>query len=116
MRKSSSSRGVLKPALAGALWPDGLSEYVLPALSSLELAHSLDGDSGEGSLVLLRLGKERPKGVGKELDDFRRNHTAVLSVTWKVFLGVPPGAIEKVLTRCCRIGALRTFWRFGVLI
>ncbi|CAN0252568.1 unnamed protein product, partial [Scytosiphon promiscuus] len=32
------------------------------------------------------------------------------------FLGVPPGAIEKVLTRCCSIGGVRVFWRFGVLV
>lgn len=67
-------------------------------------------------VVLLRLGEEHPNDVGKELDDFRRDHTAVLSVTWKVFMGVPPGAIEKVLTRCCSIGAPRTFWRFDVLV
>ena len=108
--------GVLEAALARVLWPDGLSDYVLPTLDSLGLTHPLDGDSAEGLVVLLRLGKKRPKGVGKELDDFRRSHTAVLSVTWKIFMGVPPGAIEKVLTRCCSIGALRTFWRFGVLI
>lgn len=108
--------GVLEPALARVLWPNGLSNYVLPTLDSLGLTHPLDGDSAEGLVVLLRLGKERPEGVGKELDDFRRDHRAVLSVTWKVFMGVPPGAIEKVLTRCCCIGVLRTFWRFGVLI
>lgn len=110
--KRFKETGVLKPGLAGVLWPDGLCDYVLPTLASLGLAHSLDGDS----VVLVRLGKERPRGVGKELDDFRRDNTAVLCATWKIFLGVPPGAIEKVLTRCCSIGALRTFWRFGVLI
>lgn len=115
--KRFKETGVLKPALADVLWPDGPSDYVLPALASLVLAHPLDGNSGDGLVVLLRLGQERPKGVGKELDDFRRVHTAVvLNVTWKIFLGVPPGAIEKVLTQCCSIGALRTFWRFGVLI
>lgn len=108
--------GVLEPALARVLWPNGLSDYVLPTLDSLGLTHPLDGDVSKGLVALLRLGKKRPKGVGKELDDFRRDHTAVLSVTWKIFMGVPPGAIEKVLTRCCSIGALRTFWRLGVLI
>ena len=108
--------GVLEPALARVLWPNGLSEYVLPTLDSLGLTHPLDGDSAGGLVVLLRLGKERPEGVGKELDDFRHDHRAVLSATWKVFMGVPPGAIEKVLARCCGIGVLRTFWRFGVLI
>ena len=31
-------------------------------------------------------------------------------------LGVPPGAVENVLARCCRIGVPQTFWRFGVLV
>ncbi|CAN0416414.1 unnamed protein product [Ectocarpus sp. 12 AP-2014] len=108
--------GVLEPSLAGVLWPDGLSDYVLPTLDSLGLTYPLDDDSAEGLVVLLRLDEKRPEDVGKELDDFRRNHTAVLSVKWKIFLGVPPGAIEKMLTRCCRLGTLRTFWRFGVLV
>ena len=110
------NEGVLEPRLARAMWPAGLSEYVLPTLLSLGLTFPLDNDPADGLVVLLRLGEERPNDVGEELDDFRRDHTAVLSVTWKVFLGVPPGAIEKVLMRCCSIGALRTFWRFGVLV
>eukprot|EP00752_Nemacystus_decipiens_P017045 g15262.t1 len=108
--------GILEPALARVLWPDGLSAYVLPTLDSLGLTHPLDGDPAEGLVVLLRLSEKRPVEVGEELDDFRRDHMAVLSVTWKIFLGVPPGAIEKVLMRCCSIGTLRTFWRFGVLV
>ena len=108
--------GVLEPALARVLWPDDLWKYVLPTLHSLGLTHPLDGDSTNGLLVLLRLGEERPEDVGGELDEFRRDHIAVLSVTWKVFMGVPPGAIEKVLTRCCSIGSVQTFWRFGVLV
>lgn len=114
--KRLKENGVLEPTLARVLWPDGLSDYVLSTLHSLGLAHPLGGDSADGLVVLLRLDKERPNGVGKELEDFRRDHTAVLSVTWKIFMGVPPGAIEKALTRCCSIGALRTFWRFGVLV
>lgn len=108
--------GVLEPALAGVLWPGGLCDYVLPTLDSLGLTHPLDGHFAEGLVVLLRLGEERPASVGKELDEFRRDHEAILSVTWKIFMGVPPGAVEKVLTRCCSIGGLRTFWRFGVLV
>lgn len=114
--KRFKESGVLEPALAKALWPDGLSRYVLPALESLGLAHPLDGSPPEGLVVLLRLGEERPWSAGEDLDSFRREHAAVLSVTWKVFLGVPPGAFEKVLMQCCSIGTLRTFWRFGVLV
>ncbi|CAM9686810.1 unnamed protein product [Ectocarpus fasciculatus] len=108
--------GVLEPELARVLWPDDLSDYVLRTLDSLGLTYPLDDDPAEGLVVLLRLDEERPEDVGKELDDFRRDHTAVLSVKWNVFLGMPPGAIEKMLTRCCRLGTLRTFWRFGVLV
>lgn len=114
--KRLKENGVLELGLARVLWPDGLSDYVLPTLDSLGLTHPLDGDAAGGLVVLLRLGEERPPDVGQELDDFRRHHTAVLSVTWKIFMGVPPGSIEKVLMRCCTIGALRTFWRFGVLV
>ncbi|CAM9664047.1 unnamed protein product [Ectocarpus sp. 4 AP-2014] len=108
--------GVLKPELAGLLWPGDLCDYVLPTLESLGLAHQLYGHFAEGLVVLLRLGEERPASVGKELDKFRRDHEAIFSVTWKIFMGVPPGAVEKVLTRCCSTGELRTFWRFGVLV
>jgi len=109
--------GILEMTLARVvLWPDGLSDYVLPTLESLGLAHPIDGDPAQRLGVLVRLGEERPPDVGEELDDFRRDHTAVLNVTWKVFMGVPPGSIEKVLVRCSTIGALRTFWRFGVLV
>lgn len=114
--KRFKKTGVLELALTRVLWPGNLADYVLPTLDLLGLAHPINGDSAQRRVVLLRLDEKRPDDVGKELDDFRRSHAAVLSVTWKVFLGVPPGAIEKVLTRCCSIGALRIFWRFGVLV
>lgn len=114
--KRLKEAAVLEPSLAKVLWPDGLSEYVLPTLDSLGLAHPLDGDPADGLVVPLRLGEERPDGAGKELDDFRRDHIASLHVGWKLFLGAPPGAMEKVFMRCCSIGALRRFWRFGVLV
>ncbi|CBJ29670.1 LRR-GTPase of the ROCO family, putative pseudogene [Ectocarpus siliculosus] len=68
--------GVLEPSLARVLWPDGLSNYVLPALDSLGLTYPLDDDPAEGLVVLLRLHEKRPEDVG----------------------------------------ALRTFWCFGVLV
>ena len=114
--KRFKETGILKPQLARALWPDGLSDYVLPTLKSLSLAHQLDDDVSEGLVVLLRLGEERPPDVGRELDHFQDKHTPALSVTWENLMGVPPGAIEKLLVRCCGIGSLRIFWRFGVLI
>ena len=108
--------GVLEPELAGVLWPGGLCDYVLPTLDRLGLTHPLNGHFAEGLVVLLRLGEERPARVGKELDEFRGDHEAIFSVTWKIFMGAPPGAVEKVLTRCCGTGELQTFWRFGVLV
>lgn len=114
--KRLKEEGVLEPELARVMWPNGLSDYVLPTLDALGLTYPLDGDSANGSVVPLRLGKERPAEVGKELADFRTEHREVLGVRWKMFLGVPPGAIEKTLTRCVSIGAIQTFWRFGVLV
>lgn len=112
--KRLEQEGVLEPALADVLWPDGLSDHVLPTLDSLGLTHPIDGD--EGRWVLLRLGHNRPERVGKELDNFRRDHIAVMSVRWKIFMGVPPGAVENMITRCAKIGVLRTLWRFGALV
>ncbi|CAM9881019.1 unnamed protein product [Ectocarpus sp. 12 AP-2014] len=49
------NEGVLEPRLAYAMWPDGLSEYVLPTLASLGLTFPLAGDPDDGLVVLLRL-------------------------------------------------------------
>eukprot|EP00752_Nemacystus_decipiens_P012229 g10841.t1 len=108
--------GILEPRLAQAMWPAGLSEYVLPTLLSLGLAFSLGNDPAGEVVVLLRLQSDRPAGVGKVMDTFRSKNDPVFTASWKFFLGVPPGAIEKVLTRCCSIGGVRVFWRFGVLV
>ncbi|CAM9841435.1 unnamed protein product [Scytosiphon promiscuus] len=108
--------GVLEPKLAHAMWPAGLSNYVLPTLESLGLAFPLKKDVEEGLVVLLRLKGERPESVGKVIDTFCSEHIPLFCATWEVFLGVPPGAIEKMLTRCCGIGGVQTFWRSGVLV
>ncbi|CAM9749420.1 unnamed protein product [Ectocarpus sp. 4 AP-2014] len=110
------SQGVLEPRLAYAIWPNGLSEYVLPTLAFLGLTFPLEDDPAEGLVVLLRLKLDRPGSVGQLIDTFCLEHTPALSASWKIFLGVPPGAIEKVLTRCCGLGGVRTFWRYGVLM
>ena len=107
--------GVLEPALARVMWPD-LFEYVMPTLVSLGLAFPLELDPAEGLVVLLRLGTDRPECIGEDIDKFRSEHSAVLTACWKWFLGVPPGAIEKVLARCCKVGAVQKFWRYGVLV
>ncbi|CAB1106422.1 unnamed protein product [Ectocarpus sp. CCAP 1310/34] len=108
--------GVLEPRLAYAMWPDGLSEYVLPTLASLGFTFPLENDPDEGLVVLLRLTPNRPESVGKVIDTFCSGLTPAFSASWKIFLGVPPGAVEKVLTRCCGLGVVRTFWRYGVLV
>ncbi|CAM9482299.1 unnamed protein product, partial [Ectocarpus sp. 13 AM-2016] len=108
--------GVLEPRLAYAMWPDGLSEYVLPTLVSLGLTFPLEGDPDDGMVVLLRLEPNRPESVGEVIDTFCSGLTPAFSASWEIFLGVPPGAVEKVLTRCCGLGGVRTFWRYGVLV
>ncbi|CAN0148410.1 unnamed protein product [Ectocarpus sp. 6 AP-2014] len=110
------NEGVLEPRLANAMWPDGLSKYVLPTLVSLGLTFPLEGDPDAGLVVLLRLEPDRPESVGEVIDTFCSGLTPAFSASWKIFLGVPPGAIEKVLTRCCGLGGVRTFWRYGVLV
>ncbi|CAN0181886.1 unnamed protein product [Ectocarpus sp. 12 AP-2014] len=110
------NEGVLDPRLAYAMWPDGLSEYVVPTLASLGLAFSLRDDPDDGLVVLLGLKPGRPVRVGKVIDMFCSELTPAFSASWRFFLGVPPGAIEKVLTRCCSLGGVQTFWRYGVLV
>ncbi|CAM9389199.1 unnamed protein product [Ectocarpus fasciculatus] len=110
------NEGVLEPRLACAMWPDGLSEYVLPTLASLGFTFPLEDDPEDGLVVLLRLEPNRPESVGKVIDTFCSGLTPAFNASWKIFLGVPPGAVEKVLTRCCGLGGVRTFWRYGVLV
>ena len=108
-------RGILEPRLARVMWPD-LFDYVLPTLAFFGLTFPLELDPEEGLVVLLSLGTARPDSVGEDIDKFCLKHSAVFDVCWNFFLGVPPGKVEKVLTRCCSIGTVQTFWRFGVLV
>ncbi|CAM9391565.1 unnamed protein product [Ectocarpus fasciculatus] len=108
--------GILEPRLAKAIWPAGLSDYVLPTLALLGLTFPLENDPADGLVVLLRLDPGRPERVRKVVDTFRSGLAPALTASWKIFLGVPPGAVEKVLTRCCNLGGVRTFWRSGVLV
>ncbi|CAM9490436.1 unnamed protein product [Ectocarpus sp. 12 AP-2014] len=110
------NEGVLEPRLADAMWRDGLSEYVLPTLLSLDLTFPLANDPAGGLVVLLRLKLDRPERVGKVIDTFCLDQTPAFNANWTDFLGVPPGAIEKVLTRCCSLGGVQIFWRYGVLV
>lgn len=107
--------GILEPRLASAIWPAGLSEYVLPTLESLGLTFPLEKDRAGGLVVLLSLKPGRPERVAKAVNEFSKLKPA-LSAGWEIFQGVPPGAIEKLLTRCASFGGVRTFWRSGVLV
>lgn len=130
------TQGILEIELAHVLWPDGLWNYVLGTLESIDLAfplprgrkklargneklarnHGKLARDYEDLVVMLRLPVERPQSVAEDLKDFRNGSYKAIGGTWKMFLGAPPGAIEKVLVRCCRLGATQIFWRFGVLI
>ncbi|CAB1106141.1 unnamed protein product [Ectocarpus sp. CCAP 1310/34] len=98
------NEGVLEPRLACALWPDGLSEHVLPTLASSGLTFPLENDPAEGLVVLLRQKSDCPESVGKVINTFFLEHIPAFSASWKTFLGVPPGTIEKMFTRCCNLG------------
>lgn len=109
------NHGILEPELARVMWPS-LSDYVLPTLVSVGLAFPLENDPAQGLVVLLRLGTHCPSSVTEELEMFGPANKADICARWRVFLGVPPGAVEKVLTQCGSIGVAQTFWRFGVWV
>ncbi|CAN0376567.1 unnamed protein product, partial [Ectocarpus sp. 4 AP-2014] len=69
--------------------------YVLPTLVSLGLTFPLENDDARGLVVLLRLKSGRPTRVGKVIDTFCSQNIPVFSASWKIFLGVPAGAMEK---------------------
>lgn len=109
------SDGILEPGLARAMWPD-LPGYGLPFLQARGLTFPLEGDGANGLVVLLRLKTERPSSTGNDLDAYSLERTPMLEACWDMFLGVTPGAVERFLTRCCTLGPVRAFWRFGVRV
>ncbi|CAN0006892.1 unnamed protein product, partial [Scytosiphon promiscuus] len=114
-------QGILEPALADMLWGKETASHVLETLESAGLTFPRAGDECGGLVVLLRLPKERPDHVGTKIDDFRREQTdwgrhGRIKVVCTFRGGVPPGFIERLLTRCCHLGTCNPFWRFGVWI
>ncbi|CAM9736506.1 unnamed protein product, partial [Hapterophycus canaliculatus] len=114
-------KGILEPALADELWGKETAPHVLKTLESAGLTFPRAGDECGGLVVLLRLPKERPEHVGIKIDDFRREKTeggrdGGIKAVCTFLRGVPPGFIERLLTKCCHLGACDPFWRFGVLI
>lgn len=108
--------GIFEPDLAPALWPRGLHEFVLPMLQSIGLTFPLSGKDSGKHVVLLRVDPKQSESARRDLRAFSSKHSAVLKVVWEMFRGVPPGMIEKALTKCCCLGDVHLFWRFGVLV
>lgn len=108
--------GVLEPELWEVFCPNGLSRYVLPALELFGLTFPLPNDDIGSLVLLLRLKKEPPISVSEDLARFCEKRSPVLKGIWKMPQGVPPGALEQVIMRCCRFGSALTFWRSSVLV
>lgn len=108
-------QGILDIELARALWPNGLSDVVLPIIKRMDLAFPLGSDDSE-LVVLQQLPESRPENVTKSLNHFRNGSYPILEGYWKLAQGAPPGMIENILTRCCVLGDLRTFWRHALLV
>ncbi|CAN0486223.1 unnamed protein product, partial [Discosporangium mesarthrocarpum] len=108
-------RGILDPSFARFLWGD-LTGYVLDTLERIGLTFPLPDDKDKGLVVLLRFPESRPGNVDKVLDNFNESNPTTFTIWWKMFLGVPPGFIEKLIAKCCKLGRPEPFWRFGVLV
>ena len=108
--------GILEQRLAAFLWP-GYTQHVLAAMEHVDLTFPCPGDVDGGLVVPLRLPEARPLYVGQHLANFRDDHSQrSLTMHWKLLHGVPPGGIERVVSRCSHVGAASLFWRFGVLV
>ena len=112
--------GILEPDFAKELWGEETALHVLATLESAGLTFPLAGDARSGLVVLLRLPTDRPGPVGIKIKEFREKKTTErdgeIKAVCTFYGGVPPGFIERLLTRCCHLGTCDPFWRFGVLI
>lgn len=75
-------------------------------LKKMDLVFPLTVDD---SKLMLRLPHSRPQGIDDTLAHFRRDNHPSLMGSWKLFLGAPPGVIEKMLTKCCSLGDTNMF-------
>ncbi|CAM9968342.1 unnamed protein product [Scytosiphon promiscuus] len=122
MLERFEEKGILEPALAKELWGEKTAPHVLGTLESAGLAFPLAGDREDGLVVLLRLPELRPAPVGVQIEqsrfeldrDGKRNGQIKAVCTF--WGGVPPGFIERLLTKCCRLGSCNLFWRRGVFV
>ncbi|CAN0353599.1 unnamed protein product [Pylaiella littoralis] len=111
--------GILEPAFAEELWGKETAPHVLETLESAGLTFPRPGDKRDGLVVLLRQPCTRPVHVGDKLEGFRQRKESSdgrLIASCNFWGGVPPGFIERLLTRSCHLGTCDPFWRFGVLI
>ena len=107
--------GILEQRLATFLWP-GYTKHVLAALQRIGLTFPCPANDNE-LIVPLRLPDARPPYIGQQLANFSEEHSQKsLTMHWKLPHGVPPGGIERVVSRCSHVGAASLFWRFGVLV
>ncbi|CAN0072339.1 unnamed protein product, partial [Pylaiella littoralis] len=124
VRNSTSLRrfereGILEPAFAEELWGKEAAPHVLETLESAGLTFPRPGDKRDGLVVLLRQPRARPVHVSDKLEGFRQrkeSRDGRITATCNFWGGVPPGFVERLLTRCCHLGTCDPFWRFGVLI
>lgn len=113
---------VLEPRLAKELWGAELAEHLLLALKSAGLTFPLPNDPKGGLVILLRMDAERPGDYSVKLRsqlgqaDQVGSHDLRLRVECSFTLGLPPGFVERLLARCCRLGFPYPFWRYGALI
>lgn len=108
--------GILEHKLTRVLWPEDLCQHVVSTLKHIGLAFSLSDDEEADLVVLMRLPENRPVSVAEDLGRLQGAYREPLRASWRMLAGTPPGAIEKVLVRCCSLGATSTYWRFGVLV
>ncbi|CAM9927172.1 unnamed protein product [Laminaria digitata] len=111
-----NKENILEPKLAEEIWGEKAAQQLLSALQSAGLAFPLPDDDNHGLVILLRMSKEKPPDYETKLNDVHQTHDLRLVVECEFCLGLPPGFVERLLARCCRLGYPCTFWRHGALV
>ncbi|CAM9963869.1 unnamed protein product [Ectocarpus sp. 12 AP-2014] len=109
---------VFEPQLAEELWTPELAPHLLLALKSAGLTFPLPRDPNGGLVILLRMDTKPPPEytIRREEANQARKYDLTLTVACSFSLGLPPGFVERLLARCCRLGVPYPFWRYGALI
>ncbi|CAM9136686.1 unnamed protein product, partial [Ectocarpus sp. 4 AP-2014] len=109
---------VFEPQLAEELWSLELAPHLLLALKSAGLTFPLPNDPNGGLVILLRMDTKPPPeySIRREEANQARKYDLTLTVACSFSLGLPPGFVERLLARCCRLGVPYPFWRYGALI